>query len=187
VLTHTPHGPASALEESVFEHARTLGPCFKLKRRFVVNFEAITILVFDLPSDDYEASFRMQDSMTLLAEGAQSVIDAIEVWSESGRQIEDMQTVSFQAHYGVEDLKVRYRDQQGSIRSLLNKLITDVEDNYVYLGLSEAQECTLSESIRSRSDEIVALIEAGQSEVEAKFDSILKLLRAENDDSIELF
>jgi CheY-like chemotaxis protein len=187
ILTHTPNGPASPLEESVFEHVRTLGPSFKFKRRFVVNFAAITILVFDLPVKDDEVSLQMQDNMILLAEGAQRVVEAIDVWSESGRQIEDMQTVSFQAHYGVEDLKARYKDQQSNIRSLLNKLITDVEDNYVYLGLSEAQESTLSESIRTRADEIVALVEVGQGEVEAKFDSILKLLRTESDDSIELF
>lgn len=186
-LTYTPHGPATPLEESVIDHARTLGAHFKFKRRFVVNFQAITILAIDLPTDDYEVSFRMQDNMTLLAEGAQQVIDAIDVWRESGRQIEDMQTVSFQAHYGVEDLKARYKDQQDNIRSLLNKLITDVEDNYVYLGLSEAQESTLSNSIRSRADEIVALVGAGQCEVEENFDAILKLLRTEDDDSIELF
>lgn len=186
-LTYTPHGPATPLEESVVEHARTLGQHFKFKRRFVVNFEAITILAIDLPTDDYEASFGMQDNMTLLAEGAQQVVDAIDIWSESGRQIEDMQTVSFQAHYGVEDLKARYKEQQGNIRNLLNKLITDVEDNYVYLGLSESQESKLSNSIRSRADEIIELVEAGQSEVEEKFDSILKLLRTEDDDSIELF
>jgi uncharacterized phage infection (PIP) family protein YhgE len=98
-----------------------------------------------------------------------------------------MQTVSFQAHYGVEDLKARYKEQQGNIRNLLNKLITDVEDNYVYLGLSESQESKLSNSIRSRADEIIELVEAGQTEVEEKFDSILKLLRTEDDDSIELF
>lgn len=186
-LTCTKNGLASPLEESVFDHAASLGSVFQFKRRLVVNFACVTVLVLDMPVEDDERCRRMRGHVTILAEAAQHVAEAIDVWAESGKQIEDMQSVSFESHYAVENLKLRYREQQYTTRTLLQKLIDDVEDNYVYLGLTESQEAALSNSLREHAEEILKLVEQGQIEFEGKFDAILKLLNPGDEDSIELF
>ncbi len=186
-VTRTREGLASPLEESVIKHVAALGAIFQFKQRLVVNFASVTVLVTNMPVDDEERYQRMQDNVTLLAEGAQSAAEAIDVWSESGKQIEGMQVVSFESHYAVDHLKLRYWQQQQDIRSLLQRLIDKVENNYVFLGLTESQEATLSGSVRDAADEIRTLLEQGQADFESKFDAILKLLKPGDKGDVEFF
>ena len=70
-ITLTENGPASPLEESVFEKMLGMGRIFSFKNRMVVNHEKVSILVVNMPLDDAEYCGRIRDHLAIVAEAAE--------------------------------------------------------------------------------------------------------------------
>lgn len=186
--TLTPSGPASPLEVSVFEQCASLGPTFAFGRRLIVNCGDVSLLVLRLP-DDEETSERIQGKLTVLTEFAAAVAETIHVRQESAQRAEALQSGTADSYTAIEDLREKYRAQQTDTRFLLQRLIDDVEESYVHLGLTTGQEESLSTTLRERSEDILQLFEL-QEEFEEKFAAILESLQpksADNSSAVWLF
>lgn len=173
-VSMTASGVATALESSVLDQVQSLGRLFRFKRRLVVNFDYVTILVHDLPEDELSIG-RIQDNLVILAEGAEAIAETIGVRKISASRAETMQIASAEAYESIEAIRKAYFEQQTNTRTLLEGLTYGVESSYYSLGLSEAQETRISDTVRVHAEHILDLFKDA-STFEEKFEAILSSL-----------
>lgn len=173
--TVTPHGPASPLEESIFEKSKDMGRIFQFSRRLVVNYEHVSILITDLPDDDERAG-RLRDNIAILAESAEAIAETIAVRIESGQRAEALQVGMIETTTAVEELRTLYRTQQTDTRVQLETMISNIEHAFVTLGLTNSQEYQVSNILREGVDNTLQLFDVGV-EMDRRFAFILEALK----------
>jgi CheY-like chemotaxis protein len=184
-VTLTPNGAPSALEASILEQAIALGGEFRFSRRLIINHDFVSLLVLDMPENaDY--ALRLTDYINLLIESAEAVAETIEMRRESAGRAETLMTASAQSYSAVEELREAYRQQQAETRALLQELIETVEGTYVYLGLSENQEETVSTTLREGAEKILRLFEQGV-DFERKFEAVLDALQYKRNNAADVW
>jgi len=86
---------ASPLQAVVMASLRDMGRIFVFGSRGIINYERISLLVHNLPTDDEERLGRLRDNLALLAEGAETRLAGIEAASALGSlQADASQTLS---------------------------------------------------------------------------------------------
>lgn len=68
----------SPLQDVVMASLRDMGRIFVFGSRGIINYERISLLVHNLPTDDEERLGRLRDNLALLAEGAETRLAGIE-------------------------------------------------------------------------------------------------------------
>lgn len=184
-VTLTPNGAPTALEASILEQAIALGREFRFRRRLIINHDFVSLLVLDMPEDaDY--ALRLTDYINLLIESAEAVAETIEMRRESAGRAETLMTASAQSYSAVEELREAYRKQQADTRALLQELIQTVESTYLYLGLTENQEETVSATLRDGAENILRLFEQGV-DFEHQFEAVLDSLQYKRNNAADVW
>lgn len=183
-VSMTPHGIATPLEASILDQSIDLGRIFQFKRRLVVNYDLVSILVQDLPEDEVIAG-RLRDNTAILAENAEAIAETIGVRKEAALRAAAMQAAAADSHAAVETLREMYLEQQGQIRQSLDGLMKQMEDKYLFLALTDIQETSVSDTIRRGSSQILDLF-AHSGEFERQFSSILASLRLNKADEPQI-
>ncbi len=160
-ITLTENGPASPLEESVFDKMLGMGRIFSFKNRMVVNHGKVSILVVNMPLDNADYCGRIRDHLAIIAEAADLAVDNVCVRLEALRQAQDMQQIAASTRSAVEELRTAYRDIQISARLELETMTDAIEDMYVSLGLTDGQEATVSNVVRHATGRVLDLLELG--------------------------
>lgn len=171
-ITLTENGPASPLEESVFDKMLGMGRIFSFKNRMVVNHEKVSILVVNMPLDDAEYCGRIRDHLAIVAEAADLAIDNVCARLEAVRRAQEMQHIAAITRSAVEELRTTYRDIQISARLELETMTDSIEGMYLSLGLTNRQEATVSDVVRHATGRVLDLLELG-STLDASFTRIV--------------
>ncbi len=172
-LTLTPCGPASPLEESVFEKISSMGRIFSFRDRMVINYENISILVMDMPLADEDLCGRIRDHVAMIAEAAELAVDNIHLRTETARRAAALRELSGASQSAIEALRTTYRYLQYSTRLELESMTNSVEKLYVHLGLTDEQEFAVSDTVRAAVDSVLTMFELS-SELDATFANIVK-------------
>lgn len=160
-LTLTENGPASPLEESVFDKMLGMGRIFSFKNRMVVNHEKVSILVVNMPLDDTEYCGRIRDHLAIVAEAADLAVDNVCARLDALQRAQDMQSIAAVTRSAVEELRTAYRDIQISARLELETMTDSIEGMYLSLGLTDRQEATVSDVVRHATGRVLDLLELG--------------------------
>lgn len=175
VCTLVPNGPATPLEESIVNKSASLGRIFQFSKRLIVNYDFISILIMDMPADEEDAG-RIRDNVSLLAESAEAVAETIAIRKKAGEHADVLSSATAQSYHAVGNLRETYRKQQMDTRLLLQKLADDVEKSFIYLGLTETQEQTLTSTIRAGSEQILNRFDMSE-EFDKQFAALLDALQ----------
>lgn len=170
-LTLTHDGVASALEESVVARSVAMGRTFQFSRRLVINYDLVSILVLDLPTDAASAE-KVRQNLGVLAESAEVIAETIAMRKESAERAETLQAGTMATSAAIADLRSLIRRHQADTRMCLGELIENVEKTFVYLGLTTGQENTVSDTLRHGAERILGLFDRGL-EFDAHFQRIL--------------
>ena len=174
--TFTPHGEATPLEASIVDKCADLGRIFQFSRRMIINYDLVSILILNLP-DDAEEVGRIRDNVAILAESAEAIAETIGIRKSAAAQAEALQTASRDSYHAIAELRELYRTQQAQTRVLMQELIEGVEKTYVFLGLTDRQEDTLSQTVRHSAEAVLRLFDLAL-EFDKRFDRILASLSA---------
>lgn len=184
-LTLTPEGMPTALEESILNHAATLGTQFRLGKRLILNSEQVSLLVIDMPRDESEA-LRLTGYLEVLVESAQAMAETIDMRQESAARAEALMVGSLESYCTLTDLRLGYSQQQIDTRLLLHEMIDEVEKSYVHLGLTDRQEAAVSETIRHSADKILKLFELGVN-IDRQFAAVLDSMKPKTSSAPEVW
>ena len=173
-ITLTPQGLATPLEESVLEKSREMGRIFQFRRRMVINYNMISIIVLDTP-DDNEIAGRIRDNLCILAETTEVISETINMRKDSAEKAEQLQAAGMNATMSIEEVRQLYLSQLNESGFLLQKLVDEVEESYIFLGLTDRQEKMLTQLMQKNVQPVLDLF--GRSvEMEQKFNDIINSL-----------
>lgn len=173
IVTLTPHGPASPLEESVFEKVVSRGRMFEYRSRLIVNFKAISLMLSNMPVSDVAACGRILDNAAMLAEIADTIAEIIALRQETQYHAEIMRSTLLDAQAAFGYLQTHYQQQQRQAQRQVQQTIADVERLGVEFELSAAQHAALSATLNAAQTTIVATWRQ-QEQLEQKFEKIVK-------------
>ena len=176
-VTMTPHGLASPLEDSVFDHMRTHGRIFQFKTRMIVNYDSVSVLVVNMPVDDEVLSGRIRDYAAILAEAAEDAVANVSLRADAVERAKALKALAESGHAETSKLRSSYQSHQADIRMDLETMVDRVESMYYRFGLSDRQESDVSECIRSSKNEVLTSIDKYGEEFDKRFDAILDGLK----------
>jgi DNA-binding response OmpR family regulator len=174
-LTMTPEGPASPLAASVIELSKDQGRIFQFKRRMIVNFESISILVIDMPVEDLSSSGRIRDYVTMIGESGVAAVDNILMRLDANAHAIGLRELVEDTRVALAKLHTLHRALQSDTRIGLDQMVHAVEGMYISLGLLDSQEFRISKVVRDAVNGVMDLLENGAS-ADQDFKAILKNL-----------
>lgn len=162
----------SPLQTSVMATLRDMGRIFEFKSRAVVNFEHVSILIYNMPIDDSDKVGRIRDNLAWLGEGADTCIANMDGTNVSQQKI---------SYLGDSIAGLRDLMQKAAVRDLTNrnsvqKKVTDVLDGLVLcfcnLGLTNMQKEYVTSMVSEGVDELTAAFEEAAT-IQGDFSEIL--------------
>ncbi|MEI7429980.1 MAG: response regulator [Betaproteobacteria bacterium] len=112
----------SPLQASVMATMRNMGRIFELKSRAVINFDHISILVYNMPADDPEKAGRMRDNLAWIGEGVDTCIANMDALNSRTQKIDFLGDKIDE----ITDLMQRAAVSDTTNRNLAQKLAIDV-------------------------------------------------------------
>lgn len=178
VFSRSKKGHCSPLEESVLSHMASCDRVIDLGRRTAFNFERATIIVSNMPVDDPARYGRLKDSVILIAESLDIHMRSLDLALDAIDRGDALLRIIQRNAQVMRDIEQRLKLQRNDSANLLNHLVKDIEDSFLWLGLSERQEHYLQSLARDTVTKAQALYDNGIA-----VDSIIKSLGEGLDDA----
>ena len=174
-LTMTANGQASPLDASVIELSKGQGRIFQFKRRMIVNYESISILVIDLPLEDASAVGRIRDYVTIICESGEDAVANILLRLDANARAAELQEIVVVTQALQAKLQAAYQMLQYDAHSGMELFTQRLDDLYASLGLLESQEASISRVFRSAVRDMLGMLDKGLG-VEEDFNAIITRL-----------
>lgn len=147
------------LEVSVIEHVRNQGRIFEFRRRSVHNFARVTLMVNNLPLSDPDFCGRLRDHLSIAAQAIDARLQALQ--SEAARQFAQRRCESMLGEIGdaVAALRAAQRSESAAGVELVKGLQESLLESFCRLGLTDAQEKILQETVGGFTRPMLALLE----------------------------
>jgi DNA-binding response OmpR family regulator len=175
VLTLTPRGAASPLEESIVDKSTDMGRIFSFWNRLVINYDNVSMLITNMPIADEGLCGRIRDQAATIAETAEAAVENINLRTEAISRADELRMLADSSRQAVEVLRGNYRDMQTATRLELEAMTDAIEEMYVYLGLTDKQESTISKNVRDAADRVLKLLDQGR-EIDLNLSGIVDAL-----------
>ncbi|MFC6440688.1 PleD family two-component system response regulator [Bowmanella sp. JS7-9] len=142
------------LEVELLKKLRDSGRINQVGRRLIMNHDAVSLLIKNMPVDDEDRCGRIRDHLALLLDGAVSRFETLLVHTEILSILQDIQDSMTTMHYQ------QNKNKQRSIE-IMDALTQDIHKIVVNEHMTEQQEQTLLDTIERHSDEIFQAYEEG--------------------------
>ena len=164
------------LQASVMATMRNMGRIFEMKSRAVVNFDHVSILIYNMPTDDPEESGRIRDNLAWIGEGVDAWIANKDALDERTRQVGFLgdridEITALMQKAAVSDLTNRNTAQKLSIE-LLDGLAVSVKG----FCLNSIQHDYVISAVREGVDELNTCFEDAAN-IQRDFSEILYRLQ----------
>jgi DNA-binding response OmpR family regulator len=174
-LTVTNKGMASPLESSVIELSKDQGRIFQFKRRMIVNYDSISVLIIDMPVEDLAATGRIRDYVAMICESGEDAVGNINLRLDANSRANELRKLVEATRTALEKLHAVQRNLQTDTRVGLDQMVHTLEGMYISLGLLESQEYTISKMIRDAVTGVMEILDQG-SAADGDFKVILENL-----------
>lgn len=183
------HGDPTPLEISIIENAAEMGRIFQFKNRLVVNYDRITVVVSNAPSDETSSDAgTVRDNLAILAEAAQALAEGIDIRRIAAHQAEQMQMALSNAEFSISKLRDNQHGAMADVQILLHNLVDNIEKSYSWLNTTQAQESEISRQMEASVKQILARL-GNVSNFEEPLEQVIQALRDgyNRPDSVEMF
>ena len=161
-LTLSASGTNMPLEVSVLNHVRSQGRIFEFRNRGVYNTSHITVMVNNMPVHDPDLCGRLRDHLSLVAQGADSRLQAIEAEEANQRNRAGID----EALQSIRESVGAMRQAHGLDRAASSQLLIELEQSmakaFVHLGLSTDQERHMEELVHTFMKRMMELQDRGE-------------------------
>jgi CheY-like chemotaxis protein len=131
------------LEKSILAFSAKLGRINQTADRLAINYPYINLLVTGLDADDPDLVGRLRDHLAIVAEGAGVRIDAMKAEQERLKQaIERIDSVKELVSL-LEEIEVHQTTNHSQLEKFVEDHKLDMEEAFVFLSLTDAQELKL--------------------------------------------
>ena len=154
-------GKLSEREEAVFEMLHDKGRFIDFGRRTAMNYDNLSIIVNNMPVEDEEKYGRIKDNMGVMGEAieARTIALGTEIHLEERKQ--DLDVLMIRAEQMIDEIKSEHEGNSYKNEQILSDLLDDIEESFLRLGLSEAQESDLISSLHKAQKDSTQLYNIG--------------------------
>ncbi len=159
-LTVSDAGENRPLEMAVIDNIRNMGRIFEFKSRAAFNFDAITILVNNMPLHDPDFCGRIRDNVLIAAECANAKLQVQRATEENQHSkstaaelLATMQTLV--SNFEKKNREARY---QGSTQT--QYMLEQLTRAFASLGLSEEQESRIDKIVRHETSKLADIYDS---------------------------
>lgn len=140
----------SPLQQSVIATMRNMGRIFELKSRAVVNYDRISILVQNLPTDNPDQVGRMRDHLALLGELADNSLTNFTTKTE----LSDLGSAITQLQDTMQQTAVRDIENRQKVQKQALDILDSVERTFIGMGVTSVQREYLTNLVGDGMDEL---------------------------------
>lgn len=178
-VTATDRGEPSPIEVSILNNAAEMGRLFQFKTRLVVNYDRVSIIVSNMPSESAEAerSGILRDSLAILAETAEALAINVDIRQAANKRAEQLQLALSEAESVLVSMGEQHRVMLLDIRLLLQELAESIEKSYSWLDTTQAQEATISTTLDQSIKRILGRIQTGGN-FDEQFSQVITALKS---------
>jgi len=172
------------IESSLLDNLINKGNIYSFKTATVFNQSIISLLVTNMPVDNDELYGRLKDNFHMIIDGTNSAIESVinekKLLSDIRKEKDQSQKLS--ELVGTFDsvlakIKQQQLDYMEGNRVIVSDLIKEMEEAFIYLGMSEAQEEDLLARVNKAFEEIQKLID-GNCVIEEEINHIKTTLQS---------
>jgi CheY-like chemotaxis protein len=148
-LTLSPAGTDLPLEVSVLNHLRTQGRIFEFRNRGAYNCEHVTLVVNNMPVNDPDLCGRLRDHLSLVAQGADSRLHALETEEANRRNRAGIGEAMTSIQESLAAMRKAHALDRAASSQLLMELEQSLAKAFVHLGLTTSQERHLEDLVQT--------------------------------------
>jgi CheY-like chemotaxis protein len=164
-------GVMSPIETEVIDGMATLGRFIEFKKRFAINFENVTLLVSNAPTEDPDLLGRLRDHLMILVEAVNKGVLVV----HRGLIIQRALQETSQALMCVQDSE---RDMHVGVTLALEAMASELERSFTSAALTNTQEEQMAQIVAKGIEQVRSAIQLG-AEVLPLLSSVLSDLQAE--------
>jgi DNA-binding response OmpR family regulator len=161
-LTLSASGTNMPLEVSVLNHVRSQGRIFEFRNRGVYNTSHITVMVNNMPVHDPDLCGRLRDHLSLVAQGADSRLQAIEAEEANQRNRAGIDAALQSIRESVSAMRQAHGLDRAASSQLLIELEQSMAKAFVHLGLSTDQERHMEDLVHAFMKRMMELQDRGE-------------------------
>lgn len=150
-------GLCTPLESSILSYVIKMGRIYQSQDRLVLNYPHISILVLELNLDDVDGIGRLRDNLAIIAEGTGVRIDAMAAEQFRLRQANEQLASVKELNDFFEQIEARQQKHRRQFEALIDQHRKEMEEDFMYLGLTDAQELKLQRSVTYLTNEMEKL------------------------------
>lgn len=182
------HDKPSEIERAILEQAASMGRIFQFRQKMVVNYDHVSVIIDNMPTEDTEKCGRIRDNITILAEMTDTLCGNVTMRQTSHMRAEKFQVAMSTNAIAIESLRELNRSAQLDTRILLQELSDKIENAFTWLGTSRDQEKQISQITYASVEKILNLMESTRARSDQQFESVLNSLRcSESSGDIDFF
>lgn len=161
-LTLSAAGTNLPLEVSVLNHVRNQGRVFEFRNRGVYNTDHITLMVNNMPVHDPDLCGRLRDHLSLVAQGADSRLQAIETEEANRRNRAGIDDALQSIRESISAMRQAHGQDRAASSELLIELEQSMARAFVHLGLSSDQERHMEDLVHDFMKRMMELQDRGE-------------------------
>lgn len=170
-------GVASSLEEELLSRMQHQTERFvEHGNRLFINYENVTLFIKDMPVEDSEKCGRIKDNVSVLIEGANAKLEALDFALQLENAISnDIDQVLLESEETLQGIKDAQAEHKSTSMKIMDEMMKEVEDSFFELGLTESQEQKLLDILHRGVERSLNHFEAG-TQLDAQLKSIIDKL-----------
>ncbi|MDH5229362.1 MAG: response regulator [Gammaproteobacteria bacterium] len=169
-------GVVSQLQSNLLTKARNKGRLLHFGARTICNFDRVSVLFKNMPIEDEDRYGRYKDNIALIVEGANARVKAIDSELEVKRQQSALLAMINTTREALADIDMKYHEHKTLSTRILENLVTNIEEAFISLDLTEQQEERLLQIVSESSEKALTLYDEGL-EVDNKLAKVMQQLR----------
>lgn len=138
-----PNGTISPLETELLTRLKDQGSILEYGARLIVNYNPVSVLIKNLPLSDPDKCGRIRDNVALLVEGAQQRMHSIDILEEIQQHNQLLRKLVKDSKQNLNQIKESHHRHKTKSVSIMEGTLTQLEEAFLHLGLSEDQEAQL--------------------------------------------
>lgn len=175
IATFDSSGVFKPVESELLQLAKQKGRIFNHQQRCIFSFSHASILIKNMPSTEGDKYGRLLDHLCILMEGVNARFIAIMQHQELRDLLSCNSDLLHSTKQGLLEVDTLFQSQKTAAIEIGHKLMSQLEADFLGLGLDEDQERYLVSLVDSNIRELTELLD-NQDAVEKVFNKILNAL-----------
>lgn len=160
-MTLSEAGENRPLEVAVVNHVRSLERIFEFRRRAAYNFEHVTVMVNNMPTDDPDLCGRIRDNVAIATESADAKLHALQSFDDGARTRREIHSVLTAVRETIDAYSVKYNTARYKGAIFSNELLDGLLASIAHVGMTTSEEDNVVGPVKAKLNTLIDLYDIG--------------------------